>query len=74
VIAGSRGLGLGRLIAPDLPCPNDGVITLAETEIPGVTRRVVLEVSHSAMLISQDVARQCCAFLRSGQFEPATSP
>lgn len=74
VIAGSRGLGLGRLVAPDLPCPNDGVIALAETEIPGVTRRVVLEVSHSAMLISQDVARQCCAFLRSGQFEPAASP
>ncbi len=73
VIAGSYGWGLGRLIAPDLPCPNDGVITLAETEIPGVTRRVVLEVSHSTMLISAEVARQCCAFLRNGQFEPVAS-
>ena len=71
IIAGNCGFGLGRLVAPDLPRPNDGAITLAETEIPGVTRRVVLDVGHSAMLISQDVARQCCAFLRSGQFEPA---
>ncbi len=73
IIAGDGGFGLGRLVAPDLPRPNDGVIALAETEIPGVTRRVVLDVGHSAMLISRDVARQCCAFLRSGQFETAAA-
>lgn len=69
VIAGTRSLGLGQLIAPDLPSPNDGVVTLAETEIPGVSQRVVLNVSHSEMLISSAVAEQCCAFLRSGRFE-----
>ncbi len=69
IIAGNRGFGLGRLVAPDLPRPNDGVVTLAETEIPGVIHRVVLAVGHSAMLISRDAARQCCAFLRSGHFE-----
>lgn len=73
IIAGKRGFGLGRLVAPDLPLPNDGAVTLAETEIPGVTRRVVLRVGHSAMLVSRDVALQCCAFLRSGQFAPVTS-
>lgn len=70
IIAGTHGFGLGRLVAPDLPRPNDGVVSLAETEIPGVTHRVVLEVGHSEMVISRDVARQCCAFLRSGEFEP----
>ena len=69
IIAGTRGFGLGSLIAPDLPRPNDGVVTLAETQIPGVNRRVDLRVTHSQMLVSRAVARQCCTFLRSGQFE-----
>lgn len=68
IIAGTRGHGLGRLIAPDLPQPHDGVVALAETVIPGVTRRIELKVGHTEMLISREVARQCCAFLRSGQF------
>jgi len=68
VIAGTRGHGLGRLIAPDLPPPHDGVVTLAETVIPGVTRRIELKVGHTRMLASREVARQCCAFLRNGQF------
>lgn len=73
VIAGTRGIGLGRLVAPDLPQPHDGVVALAETEIPGVTHRVALHVSHSEMLVSRDVARQCCAFLRSGRFDPVAT-
>lgn len=68
IIAGTRGYGLGRLIAPDLPRPHDGVVTLAETAVPGVTRRVDLEVGHTEMLVSREVARQCCAFLRNGRF------
>lgn len=68
IIAGTRGFGLGSLIAPDLPRPNDGVVTLAETAIPGVTQRVELKVTHTEMLVSRAVARQCCAFLRDGQF------
>ena len=45
------------------------MVTLAETQIPGVNRRVDLRVTHSQMLVSRAVARQCCTFLRSGQFE-----
>lgn len=73
VIAGTRGLGLGALITPDLPQPNDGVVALEETVIPGVTERITLPVSHSEMLFSSDVARQCCAFLQHGHFDPAAS-
>jgi len=72
MIAGTRGLGLGSLIAPDLPRPNDGVVAVSETEIPGVTRRVALNVSHTEMLVSRKVARQCCAFLRNGAFDAVT--
>lgn len=68
IIAGTRGYGLGRLIASDLPQPHDGVVALAETAVPGVTRRIVLKVGHTEMLLSREVARQCCAFLRSGEF------
>lgn len=68
IIAGTRGYGLGRLIAPDLPQPHDGVVTLAETAVPGVTQRIEIKVGHTGMLVSREVARQCCAFLRNGQF------
>lgn len=68
IIAGTRGYGLGRLIAPDLPQPHDGVVTLAETAVPGVTQRIDLNVGHTEMLVSREVARQCCAFLRNGRF------
>jgi len=68
IIAGTRGFGLGRLVAPDLPRPNDGVVTLQETVVPGVTGRVELAVGHTEMLLSRAVARQCCAFLRHGRF------
>ncbi len=74
VIAGTRGIGLGCMVAPKLPRPHDGVVTLAETEIPGVRDRVVLHVTHSEMLLSHEVARQCCAFLRRGRFDPVAAP
>lgn len=68
VIAGSLSLGLGRIVAPDLPGPNDGAVTVAETAVPGAQDRIVIHVSHSGMLLSLLVARQVCAFLRDGAF------
>lgn len=68
VIAGSRGVGLGRLFAPDLPLPNDGALTLEETAVDGARDRLVLPVSHSGMLVSSQVARQTAHFLRHGRF------
>ena len=68
VVAGSVPFGLGRVVAPDLPRPSDGAVSVAETEVPGMRDRVVLPVSHSSMLVSSAVARQVCAFLRTGAF------
>ena len=35
VIAGDGGFGMGRVIAPRLPQPHDGVIAVDETRVPG---------------------------------------
>jgi pimeloyl-ACP methyl ester carboxylesterase len=68
VIAGSLPVGLGRLLAPGLPTPNDGVVTVAETRLPEMRDHIVLRINHTGMLLSSTVARQICAFLRSGAF------
>lgn len=68
VIAGDSGFGLGTLIAPDLPRPNDGVVSVAETRLPAARDHIVLRVGHTAMLVSTAVVRQVCAFLRHGAF------
>ena len=69
VIAGRLPVGLGRLVAPDLPAPSDGVVSVAETRLPGMRDHIVLNVSHSGMLVSRAVAQQICEFLRNGAFE-----
>jgi hypothetical protein len=66
-IAGTRPFGLGRLLVR-LPHPSDGVVCLEETRLPGLRDHLTLPVSHSAMLISSQVARQTAAFLRDGRF------
>lgn len=68
VTAGRRSLGLGRLVAPDLPRPNDGAVAVTETTVPGMREHIVLDVTHSGMLVSREVARQAVAFLRHGTF------
>jgi hypothetical protein len=67
VIAGCRSMGAGRLITR-LPRPNDGVVTVEETRIPNARDEIVLNVGHSEMLVSVEVARQACSFLRQGHF------
>jgi pimeloyl-ACP methyl ester carboxylesterase len=67
VIAGSLPVGAGRIFA-DLPAPNDGTVSLDETELPGATSRIVLEVSHTGMLFSSAVADSAVEFLSKGRF------
>lgn len=68
VIAGTRSVGLGRLVA-NLPVPNDGTITVAETQVPGAKDSISLHVSHSEMLFSAMVAEQAGQFLDHGKFD-----
>lgn len=67
VIAGTRPLGLGRIVTR-LPAPNDGVVCLDETQLPGMRDFLALPLGHAAMLASSRVARQTAAFLGTGAF------
>lgn len=67
VIAGTMSLGLGRLVGR-LPRPNDGVVSVAETQLSNATDTILLHVSHSAMLFSASVGRQVCHFLKHACF------
>jgi pimeloyl-ACP methyl ester carboxylesterase len=68
VVAGSRKIGVGRLLTR-LSGPNDGVVLEAEARVPGMADFISLRVSHSEMLWSREVARQACAFLQTGHFD-----
>jgi hypothetical protein len=67
IIAGSRSAGLGRLFA-ELPAPNDGTVCVDETKLAGANEHIVLDVSHTGMLVSSPVAASVAAFLRTGRF------
>jgi pimeloyl-ACP methyl ester carboxylesterase len=72
LIAGSRSAGLGRVFA-DLPQPNDGTVCVDETDLPGATAHLVLDVSHTGMLLSGAVAAWTIGFLGTGRFDEAGS-
>ena len=66
-IAGVERVGLGALLL-ELQGDNDGVARVEETRLAGMADHLVLPVSHSGMLFSKEVARQCAAFLHGGRF------
>ncbi len=67
VIAGSMGMGLGRLFA-DLDTDHDGTVLVEETHLPGAKDEVTVSTSHTGMLFSAEVAEQTVHFLEHGKF------
>jgi pimeloyl-ACP methyl ester carboxylesterase len=67
VIAGTRPIGLGRMI-PGLARPNDGAVAVNETRISAAKDSIELNVSHTGMLVSRACAGQIANFLRTGKF------
>lgn len=67
MIAGTVRLGIGRFLAP-LPPPNDGVVRLDETRLPGLRDHLTMPISHSGMIFSSRTATQICHFLEHGFF------
>lgn len=67
VIAGSLGVGLGRIVNTH-DGRSDGTIYVDETRIAGMKEHLVMPVSHSGLPFSAAVAAQTAAFLRSGRF------
>jgi pimeloyl-ACP methyl ester carboxylesterase len=70
VVAGTVALGLGRLFGT-LPGANDGVVTVEETTIAGMSERVALPLGHSQMLFSARAAALVESFLKEGRFGAA---
>jgi pimeloyl-ACP methyl ester carboxylesterase len=68
VIAGTRSLGIGRLLG-GLSGVNDGVVNLEETIIEGIPDSLVVESTHMGLLTSRRVASQVCTFLKHGRFD-----
>ncbi len=73
LLAGTRALGLGQLVSRNLPLPHDGVVSVAETRVPGAAAQCLLPVTHSCLLISKAVVAQCVAFLKRGRFDGAAA-
>lgn len=67
VIAGSRGLGMGRLVA-NFDSDHDGTVLVNETLLPGAKDHIVLRTSHTGLLFSAEVADQAVYFLKEGCF------
>ena len=68
VIAGDSRLGLGRVLAPRLPKPHDGTVSVAETQVAGAREHLVLPVGHTGLLMSQQVVRHMIRFVDTGSF------
>lgn len=70
VIAGRLPLGLGAVLG-HFAGEHDGTVAVAETRLPGLTDHCVVEVSHTGLLFSPEVARRVAEFLRHGRFPDA---
>jgi pimeloyl-ACP methyl ester carboxylesterase len=70
VIAGTRPVGIGRLLG-GFDGANDGTVALAETAIAGATATMTVDTGHFGLLYSTAVAQAVCAFLHQGRFAAA---
>jgi len=66
-IAGRLPIGLGFAIG-GLSSPHDGTVSVAETELPGLTDHCVIPATHTGLLFSAEAAEQTVTFLRYGRF------
>lgn len=73
IIAGTRAVGLGRLVVK-FDEASDGSVAVSETRLPGATDHIALPVSHFGMLLSARVARETAGFLTHGHFSLHDAP
>ncbi len=67
-IAGDLSIGIGQVVR-SLPCPNDGTVSVDETQLVGMSDHVVVHASHMALLFSRSAAEQTLHFLYYGNFD-----
>lgn len=74
VVAGTLGVGFTRLLLWwAMTSPNDGVVSVAETRLPGAAH-TTLPVSHMGMLFSRRVVERVDEFLRQARFSQEATP
>lgn len=66
-IAGTLNIGFG-LLFPGMLEPSDGMITVVETQLPGMADHICLLVSHMQMLVDPTAVSQAIAFFATGRF------
>lgn len=54
--------------------PDDGLVSIESTKLPGMCDFVIVEVGHSKMRYDPDVAHQTIVFLRHGHFAATPRP
>ena len=69
-IAGRLPIGFGVAMRA-LASPHDGTVSVAETELPGLTDHIVVPATHTGLLFSQQAADQTITFLRGARFAHA---
>ncbi|MBF0311111.1 MAG: alpha/beta hydrolase [Magnetococcales bacterium] len=67
VIAGDHAFGSGVFFG--LEKPNDGVVSVAETHLPGVLDSLRVSTFHMGLIFSEEVSEQVGCFLRHGRFD-----
>ena len=65
-IAGTKAQGLGRVFHR-FSEPNDGTVTVSETQVPGLAAHIQVHASHSGQLFSRKVMTQVLGILQSPQ-------
>ncbi len=68
MIAGCTPLGLGAMLG-HFSGEHDGTVAVEETRLSGLTAHCVVEVNHTGLLFSAEVAQRVARFLRQGHFE-----
>jgi pimeloyl-ACP methyl ester carboxylesterase len=69
-IAGRLPIGFGFAIGA-LDSPHDGTVSVAETQLPGLTDHCVVPATHTGLLFSAEAADQTIAFLGGARFAPS---
>jgi len=52
-----------------LPGPDDGLVAVESTKVPGMADFILIETSHTMMRYNEEVAKQVITFLKQGKFE-----
>lgn len=67
MVAGRIPRGFGALLAR-FEGEHDGTVAVEETRAPGLADHVVVDASHSGLLLSREAMAQATCFLRNGRF------